>query len=550
VVYVGNSGTQLFVRALDALEPVAVFTGAPHSPFVSPDGQWIGFVDANALKKVTVTGGPAVTVAAIGVDRGATWVPDDTIIFAGGNPNTGLQRIAAAGGTPTVLTRADRAQGEVDHLWPEQLPGGRAVLFTITTMTGGLDAAQIAVLDLQTGEHTILVRGGTHAHYVPSGHLVYAAAGTLRAVPFDLTTLETRGTPVPVISDVVTTNSGAVNAAMAGNGTLAYVSGTARAVAPRTLVWVDLSGNEEALKVPARAYVYPRLSPDGTRLAVDVRDQEEDIWIVNDLARATLARFSFGPSPDRAPVWTPDGQRIVWSSARAGVSNLYWQAADGAGVIDRLTQSSNPQFASGFSPDGTRLVIREGAAASRDLMIVPMDQGVPQASRGRGEPRQSQPLLQTPFMETSAEISPNGRWIAYQSDESGQDEIYVRPFPDVETGRWQVSAGGGTKPLWARSGQELFYLVRTKAGAAVMSTPIEPGASFATGIPTKAVEGSYLYGTSGSGDTAFRTYDVSVDGRRFLMVREGGGTDQAAPPINLIVVQNWTEDLKRLVPTN
>ena len=184
IVYVGNRGTQLFVRALDALEPVAVFTGAPRGPFVSPDGQWIGFVDGNdVLKKVAVTGGPAITLATLdGAPRGATWGPDDTIIVATNNGTTGLQRVAAAGGPTTVLTRPDRAQGEADHLWPELLPGGRAVLFTITALTGGLDAAQVAVLDLQTGTRTVLVRGGSHAHYVPSGHLVYAAAGTLRAV--------------------------------------------------------------------------------------------------------------------------------------------------------------------------------------------------------------------------------------------------------------------------------------------------------------------------------------------------------------------------------
>ena len=251
VIYVGNRGTQIFVRALDALEPVAVFTGGPHGLFVSPDGQWIGFIDGAAgLKKVAVTGGPPVTLAILdGSFRGATWGPEDTIIVATNNGTTGLQRVAAAGGPVTVLTRADRTQGELDHLWPELLPGGRAVLFTITAQTGGLDAAQVAVLDLQTGTRKILVRGGTHAHYVPNGlgsptraeregglasptqgevgHLVYVAAGTLRAVAFDLARLEPRGTSLPVVPDVVTTNTGDVYAVVAGDGTLAYVSGPA-----------------------------------------------------------------------------------------------------------------------------------------------------------------------------------------------------------------------------------------------------------------------------------------------------------------------------------
>ena len=194
----GNQSRQLFVRALDSLEPVAVFTGAPRGLFVSPDGQWIGFVDnVTTLKKVAVTGGPAVTLATLDGSgpRGATWGPDDTVIVATNSGATGLQRVDLASGRTTILTRPDRAKGEADHMWPELLPGGRAVLFTIAAVTGGLDAAQVAVLDLQSGARTILVRGASHAHYVPSGHLIYAAAGSLWAVAFDLSRLETRGTP-------------------------------------------------------------------------------------------------------------------------------------------------------------------------------------------------------------------------------------------------------------------------------------------------------------------------------------------------------------------
>ncbi len=233
VVYVGNNGTQLYVRALDALEPVLVFTSAELSgPFVSPDGQWIGFVEGGALKKVAVTGGPAFTLTGLdGTTRGATWGADDAIIAATTNAATGLQRVPAAGGPPTVLTRPDPAQGEADHVWPERLPGGRAVLFTITPLSGGLDAAQVAVLDLQTGTYTVLVRGGSLGRYVPSGHLVFAAAGELRAVPFDLARLETRGTPVTVVRNVLTSALGVAQAVVAGDGTLAYVSGTAAAAA-------------------------------------------------------------------------------------------------------------------------------------------------------------------------------------------------------------------------------------------------------------------------------------------------------------------------------
>ena len=559
VIYVGNNGTRLFVRALDALEPVTVFTGAPRGPFVSPDGQWIGFVEGTTLKKVALTGGPAVTVAATdGTSRGATWGPDDTIIFATFSA-PGLKRVAAAGGPVTELTQPDRAQGERRHVWPEALPGGRGVLFTITPLAAGLDAAQVAVLDLQTGTRKVLVRGGSHAHYVrsgpgapkgggrESGYLVYAAAGTLRAVPFDLATLETRGAPVPVVPEVVATNFGAVDAVVADDGTLAYVSGVAGG-AQRTLVWVDRQGREIPIPAPPRAYTYPRISPDGTRVAAEVRDQEWDIWITN-LASTTLTRFSFGPASDRLPVWTPDGRRIVWTSDREGVNNMYWQAADGSGPVERLLQSQNHQYASTISPDSTRLVLREDTP-SRDLMVVAMDTAPRQTNPGSVQPaapRKAQPLVQTPFVETSPEISPDGRWIAYESDESGKDEIYVRPFPDVNAGRWQVSTGGGTKPLWDRSGLELFYLVQAEARTVVMSAPIERGASFTAGTPTKVLEGPYYFGTDGAGDAAYRTYDIAPDGRRFLMIKEGGA-DQTAAPASLIVVLNWFEELKRLVP--
>jgi len=533
VIYVGNRGTQLFVRALDALEPVAMFTGAPDGPFISPDGQWIGFVDGTTLKKVAVTGGPALTLATLDSNpRGATWGPDDTIIYATSNGATGLQRVAAAGGPVTVLTRPVRTQGEADHVYPEMLPGGRAVLFTITALAGGLDAAQVAVLDPRTGTRKILVRGGSHAHYVSSGHLVFAAAGTLRAVAFDLPRLETRGTPVPVIPDVVTTNTGGVDAVVAGDGTLAYVSGSGVLGAQRTLVWVDRQGRETPIPVPPRSYLYPRLSSDGMRVAVNAADQEIDNWIW-DLSRTTLTRVTFDPGIDAYPVWTPDGSRLIFSSEPAGARNLYWQAADGTGAVERLTESPNQQNAAAVTPDGRRLIFTEVAPKTADdVMQVELD----------GTHRVT-PLVQSPFAERNGTVSPDGRWLAYEANDSGQFEIYVRPFLDVNSGHWQVSTAGGTRPLWARSGQELFYLSST---GAVMRVGVERSQSWSATTPTMLIKEGYF---TIPGGFLGRTYDVSPDGQRFLMIKVGGGSDQTAAPASLIVVQHWTEELKRLVPT-
>jgi eukaryotic-like serine/threonine-protein kinase len=535
VIYVGNRGTQLFVRALDALEPVAVFTGGPagpNGPFVSPDGQWIGFADGRGvLKKVAVTGGPAVTLATLDTagPAGATWGPDDTIIVATGAVETGLQRVSAAGGPMTVLTRPDRAKGEADHFWPEMLPGGRAVLFTITALTGGLDAAQVAVLDLQTGARRILVRGGSHAHYVSSGHLVYAAAGTLRAVPFDLARLETRGTPVTVVPDVVTTITGGVDAVVADDGTLAYVSGSVAAT-PRTLVWVDRQGRETPIPATPRPYLLPALSPDGTRLMVFGNDQEHDLWLW-DFGRAALTRLTLAPGIDGIGVWTPDSRRVIFSSDRAGVRNLFWQTADGSGAVERLTESPDTQYPSAVSPDGRRLIFTEEAPGTADdVMMMELDGS-----------RRVTPLVQSPFNERNGSVSPDGRWLAYEANDSGRVEVYVRPFPDVSSGHWQVSTNGGTRPIWTRTGQELVYASPT---GALMRVGVARGPSWQATTPTQVVREGYYTIPNWWG----LSYDISADAQRFLMLKEGGA-DGTAAPVSIILVQHWVEELKRLVPT-
>ena len=548
VVYVGNRGTQLFVRALDALEPVVVSAGSSlRGPFVSPDSQWIGFTDGSVLKKVAVTGGPTVTVTTLdGATRGATWGPDDSIIAATSNGATGLQRIGLAGGAITVVTRPDRAQGDADHLWPEALPDGRGVLFTIVALTGGLDAAQVAVLDWRTGTHSIVVRGGRHARYVPrgldsavrgereGGYLVYTSAGALHAVPFDLVSLKTLGPPVSMVSNVVGTQFGAVDTVVASNGTLAYVEGSdayGTLGRQRAIVWVDRQGRETPIPAPPRAYVYPRLSPDGTRIAVIALDLDVDVWLW-ELGRSTLTRATFDPAADHTPLWTPDGRRLIFSSDRLGIRNLFWQMANGTGDIVRLVESQNRQSATGVSPDGRRLIVMEtGQKTAEDVMQVELD----------GTHR-VKPLVQTTFSERNGVISPDGRWLAYDANDAGRFEISVRPYPDVNSGRWQVSSAGGTRPLWSRNGRELFYVSLT---GALMRVGIESGPASAT-TPTQLIGEGYM--TAPPIDIG-RSYDVSPDGQRFLMIKDGDGSNQTAAPRSIIVVQNWREELKRLVPT-
>jgi serine/threonine-protein kinase len=537
VVYVGNRGTQLFVRALDAFEPKAVFTGGLRGPFVSPDGQWIAVWDQLVmLKKVAIAGGPAVTLATLeNPSSGATWTSDDAIVFAD-NGALGLQRVGAAGGPTTVLTRPDRARGEAAHILPERLPGGRAVLFTITAVTGGRDAAQVAVLDLETGIYKVVLRSGSHARYVPSGHLIYTAGGTLRAVPFDLGRLETRGTPVSVVPEVVTPRGGlAVNAVVADNGTMAYVSwpGVLDAIAPRRLVWVDRQGHEMPIPAPPGAYLYPRLSPDGRRIVVSAADQQWDLWLW-DLAattRTAWTRLTFDPALDLNPVWTPDGQRLLLSSTRNKSQNLYIQPADGTGSATRLSESANQQNPTAITPDGTRVIYQERTPTNaRDLRLLTL-----------GPSPRTDPLLETGFEERSGIVSPDGNWLAYESDSLGRFDIYVRPFPNVGDGQSQISPAGGVQPLWAPSGRELFYV---SPDGALMSVPVEPrGSTWSGGTATKLLEARYY---TGAGEYFVRQYDVSPDGQRFLMLKEGG-TDGSAPP-TLYVVQNWIQELRRLAP--
>ena len=544
VIYVGANGTALFMRPLDQLESIPlVRNSSPRDPFVSPDGQWVGFFDAGlTLKKVPITGGPTVLVARLdSFERGGTWV-DDTIIFATQSTTTGLQRVSADGGAPAVLTRPDPARGELGHFWPEMLPGGTTVLYTATAATGGLAAAAIVAFDLRSNRSTILLRGGSDARYGPIGHLLYGAAGTLRAVRFDSSRLTVVGPSTLVVPQVRMTSFGAAAAALARDGTLVYVAGGAESDADRTLAWVDRQGRETPIAVPPRAYYFPRVSPDGAHVAANaVVDQNSDNWVWN-LARATLTRVTSDPAVDQAFVWSSDSQRLLFSSNRAGVFNLFSQAVDGTGAVERLTDSPNAQIPTAVVPDGTRLVFSETTPTTGfDVMALQLD-----------GTRQVVPLVQTPFDERNGIVSPDSRWLAYEANDTGVFEIYVRPFPDVARGRWQVSTSGGAYPLWAPTGQELFYFtpegtmmrVAVAGGASRAATAPANSAAWPAGLPTKLIEGRYVVTTGGNFP---RNYDISADGQRFLMLKPRANDPTAVVP-QIVVVEHFDEELRRLVP--
>ena len=400
---------------------------------MSPDSDSVGFIDVgdSTIKKVPLDGGPPATVCKLsstGVSRGASWGRNGSIVFAT-TAAPGLMQVSAAGGVPAPLTSP-----EVEiHMHPHFLPDGKALLFTVRR-SGEPD--RVAAFSRDAHEQRMLLEGSS-PRFATSGHLVFLREAALWAVPFDSDGLQVLGEAAPVLEGIEIVGRSA-SFDMSSNGSLVYSPPIGRVQAESMLVWVHRNGREEAISAPARPYTWPRLSPDETRIAVVVNDQDQHIWIW-DFRRPGLKRFTTGRTAECGPVWTPDSQRLVFSSDRDGPRNLFWQAADGTGPVARLTNTSNVKEPYSVSPDGTRLVFGEQVQRF-DLSSLTLG----------GEPR-PELLLQTRGGDRDAEISPDGLWLAYSSDESGQFEIYVRPFPKVAEQRIQISTNGGSGAAWARS---------------------------------------------------------------------------------------------------
>ena len=374
------------------------------------------------LKKISVEGGAAIALCDANGSSGlgGSWGEDGNIVAAL-NTVGALSRIPSSGGTPAQVT--EPAQGEVTHRWPQILPGGKAVLFTAHTANNEFDAANIEVMSLADHRRKTLVRGGSFGRYAPSGHLVYINKGTLFAVPFDLDTLAVRGTPSPVLDQVAyTSRNGSAQFDFSRSGTLVYESGGAVGGGLFTVQWLDGAGRTQPLLAKADAYLYPRLSPDGQRLAVAAAD----IWIY-EWQRDTMTRLTFNEGV--SPVWSPDGRYIVFR----GPGGMFWTRSDGAGKPQPLTQSKTAQTPYSFTPDGKRLAFHEVVGAGFRLWTVPLESDGAGLRAGKPEV-----FLLTQFNARSPSFSPDGRWLAYASDESGAYQVYVRAFPD-KGGKWQVS---------------------------------------------------------------------------------------------------------------
>ena len=548
---ISADGTQIVYDALAAggglqlmLRPVGQFVGGPLrggeggvGPFFSPNGEWVGFLDATRtlLRKASIHGGPPVTLTELPTTAvGASWGADDQIIF--GTLGGGLFRASGDGGEPEALTTLNGELGELGHYWPSIIPGRQAVLFVITERRGPPLNPQLAVLALDTGDVTRLGLDGTSPRYVSTGHLVYGVMdGSVWAVPFDADSHTVTGTPIPLVEDVIVKSTGAGNFSVSDTGHLVYVSAT-RQSTDRTLTLVDHDGVVEPLDVPPAEYLSPRVSPDGAKVAVQTGENRDGVLWVYDLSGDTqIQQLTFEGDSGR-PIWTPDGRRITFSSDRDGTMSLYEVPADGSGVPERLTtaEEGTAHRPESWSPDSQTLLfdIRNEGVGGDIWMLSATD-------------RQTQRLHSTPDAnERGAEFSPDGKWLAYVAGPLplGVD-VYVEPFPPTGARR-RITRNRGYGPLWSPEGNRLFYFPPNTSPNALRSVDVITDPEFAfTDERMLPVEG--FYGSA----SLYRNYDITPDGERFVLVFPANRTDgeeASAPQIN--VVLNWVEELKERVP--
>ena len=506
---------------------VAGTDGGVREPFFSADGLSIGFYTrtSNQLQKVFTSGGAPVTLGNVAALHGASWGADDVILF--GQGPDGIWRVPGTGGTPEVVIAVE--EGEEAH-GPQMLPGGWVLFTLLPAGVTAWDEAHIVMQSLATGERVVLIEGGRDARYVETGHLVYALNGIVTAMAFDLDARAVLGGPVPLVEGVRdTTTTGVAQFSVARNGSLVYAPGGGGSGGQYLLSWVTATAGETPTAAPPRHYGDMRISPDGTRIAVEVLDADNpDVWIWH-LDAGPLTRLTFDEAIDRAPFWTPDSSRVVFYSARDG-GGLFWKAADGTGEVERLLESPNVLRPWGWSTDG-RLLFDYQVEGDIGVLTVEGDQTV-------------EMLLEAEFRKRSPALSPDGRWLAYQSDETGRNHIFVQPFPNIDDGKWQVSAAsaaGATDPVWSPDGRHLFFY---ELGSRIMVAEFETDPTFSPGTPTEAFTLSGL-NLSGGG----RRYDLAPDGERFVVRSPGGAqTTGEAAFDGLIVVENWHQELTERVP--
>ena len=527
---------QLYLRPMDRNEAALIpGTEGAWGPFFSPDGEWVAFTANGQLKKVPLHGGTPIAVCTKANPSTGSWGRDGTIVFTEtdhetGNENGRLMRVTVAGRDLQVVTAPDKTPTEFPPRWPQVLPTGNAILY----VTGGKSAAfsddaMIVAQSLRSGERKILIHGGTSPHYVSTGYLIYAQGGRLLAIRFDAARLEVTGVAFPVAEDVWQGPGGYAAYDVSRNGALVSLSAGDRVVGNRTLLWVDRTGTPLPINATARQYSQPSLSRDGKHIAVVIGDpfRQSDIWIL-DLEQNIVRQFTFSPAGESAaaPLWTPDGKRIIYASGTHGRS-LYWMAADGnsrAEVLfpgDLIDPSAQGMIlATSCSPDGSSLIFQRGDPRHFDLWVLSLS----------GEHKASPLFNENEVTRTYPQISPDGRRLAYTSDESGREEVYVQPFP-VLGDKSQVSVGGGKEPRWSSDGHQVFY----RHGDRMMAVDVRSRSTL------KADRAHFLFEGPYARSDFWTNYDVAADGQRFVMLKE---EDEARANQVLRVVLNWADELE------
>ena len=534
LAYIGGPRSQLLIRARNQLHAIAVpGTEGATSPFFSPDGRQVGFLRDFLVQIASLDGGPPITVldSLIGVS-GASWGPDNFIYADAFSDNFGLLRVEAKpGARPRWFTTLDTARGEIDHAWPDVLPNGKGVLFTVRFRgkngARGRISLSIAVADIPSGKHRVIVDDAMYARYTTSGHLLYVTTNkTLMVVPFDQNSMRVTGEPTALTAGMrLGFLGGSADLAVSATGTLVYATGAGEG--KQELVWVTRDGKARAVDPdwPCTYVGFPALSPDGKWLAVTrvANAEPSNVWIKR-LDRGPSIKLTLEGMDNYGPGWTPDGRSVTFSSTHAtGAVDLWTKRVDGgAPAVMQLHRKGN-LYNARWSPDGKWLLFQTDIATPGAGDILGIRPGMDTAPV---------PVVATPFTEMSPAFSPNGRWLAYASNETGADEIYVVPFPNTGAGKRAISAGGGTEPLWSHRGNELFY---RDASGDLVAVEVHTNPTFSLGRSVA------LFPAAGFSSLRFiPQYAVALDDRRFLMIRPL----QTGAPDKLIVVENWFEELR------
>jgi serine/threonine-protein kinase len=528
----------VYVRRLDNLQSelleVSKTPGFRGGPLFSPDGSSVSYIEGNSIfswsrpfLKAPIDGGATVKLAEYDSYHEGEWGPDGKIYWTVAY-NGGIVRVPESGGPIEPVTKVATDQKDRSHRFAHFLPGGKSILYTVAFEgMKTFDEARIDTWDLSTGSHKPLITGGTSAVYFPTGHIIYARGGKLFATPFNPKRQEVTGGEFEVLDGVMMSrNTGSAEFRVSARGDLAYVPGSAEG-GNRRLVWVDRSGKEEPFPLPPDSYLYPRLSPDGRFMAVEIEGPNHDFHVY-DFARTVLTRMTTD-GLSHAPVWTPDGKSLAFRSWQEGGMTLWMMPFDRSSAAVRLDPKGQRQSPGSFSPDGKYLTFdQKDPQTGDDAWVLPI-----------GDPGNARAISKSAAGEGAPRFSPDGRWIAYSLSVAGKAEIYVQPFPGLGP-KLQISNNGGTDPVWRRSGGELFYRNGNKMMVVSVDTK---GPEFRASAPKQLWEGNYSAGTAascGMPGVSSSNYDVTADGQRFLMVREGDNILSKS----VVVVLNWAEEVK------